>query len=80
MSQPVNKRNSSKPLTQEERTIQRAAAKIKRLNTKLTHVKLLVNEMDKAVDSGKTSVTTRQVKKWSDQLKAILNVKADEED
>lgn len=80
MSQPTNRRNTSKPLTPEERTIQRAAAKIKRLNTKLTHVKLLIAEMDKAVDSGKTSVTTRQVKKWSEQLKAILNVKNEEEE
>lgn len=65
---------ASQTLTPEQRNHQKALAKIRRLNTKLTQVKLLVTDLDKAVESGKPTVTIRQVNNWSSQLKKILNM------
>lgn len=67
--------NPKKHLTPEQRNHQNALARAKRLNMKLTRIKLLAAELDKAVASGKTSVSTKQVAKWSQQIKDILNIK-----
>ena len=77
MAEP--RKNSGKKLTQEERNHQRALTKIRRLNLKLTQVKLITAEIDKATGSGKETVSMKQVALWNKKLKDILNLKDPED-
>lgn len=74
-----SKKNPGKKLTQEERNHQRALTKIRRLNQKLTQVKLITADIEKATSSGKQNVSIKQVSLWNKKLKDILNLKDPEE-
>lgn len=67
--------NPRDPHSQDEKRLQRALARAKRLNLKLTQVKLITAELDKAVASGKPTVSAKQVAHWSQKLKDVLNIK-----
>ncbi len=63
---------SRKQLTPEQRAVQDALKKVKRLNVKLSRVKQLAVSMDNATTKH-SEFTARQIKQWSTQLLNILN-------
>ena len=62
-----------KAVTPEEKAHQRALAKVKRLNAKLSQVKIISNQME-AVSKKGQPISTRQVDAWVKNLRAILNI------